>query len=131
MRRRWLFPRYMWILPNAGRAVYARYGARPDYKPPEFTPLSDTGPVARSERQGFRRLCVLRGRRAGRGARIRRHLGDEPRNNGAGPGVIHPNILLRPVIALSGGSILRRCVAGTRVPAAFNAENPRILQARQ
>ena len=46
---------------------------------------------------------MLRRRWAGRGSRIRR-LGADPRNWCAGPDVIRPEVLLRTVIALSGGS---------------------------
>ena len=50
---------------------------------------------------------------------MRRHMGYEPRNNGAGHGVIRPDILIRPVIALSEGSPRRR------------SASPRVLAARR
>ena len=111
-------PPAIWFRPISVCAVYTRYDARPDRKPPEFTPLCPTGSIFRSGRKRFRRPCVLRGRLAVRGARIRRHQGKEPQHNGAGPGVIRPIILLRLVIDTSGGAIHRRCVAGARVLAA-------------
>ena len=66
----------------------------------------------------------FRGPRAGWGARVRRQLGEDPRNNGDGDGVIRPNALQLPVIALSGGAARVRA-AGARVSASPRRHNAR------
>ena len=67
----------------------------PITKPPEFAHLSHTGPIRRPERRDPEGPLFYWG------ARIRRRLGEGPRNNGPGAGEIRPNALIRPVIALS------------------------------